>query len=270
MKDEQFSILGWQRMNTWANNRPHSSRGFSSETKNKCIGAKLLRHFLNIPFEGNARTIPGTLIHEFNQNDIYPMGATVHEGKFEIIAHEVPVFLMINGEMRWSYIDTLVWNNWENCLEVWDYKSHAYAASQKEEAKPAHIDQVNLYGYLYPAKYCRVIYNDKSAFDNQPCHVFPIDERMALDYIERMQLIDDLMNGRIEVPWHELTIEELQKDSTKRECKYCLFRAAREWNGKLYPSPCIGKYNEEYKQDFKDLRAIKTFLKKQGVITVEV
>lgn len=268
VNDKAFSAQHWKRTVDYANSIPHSKRGFSSLTKGKCIGAMLLKHFLNIPFEGHSRTIPGTNGHEFEQIHIFKPGEIAFD-RYEIIAHEVPVFLTINGDLRWSYIDTLVYDLQDKCFEVWDYKFIAYSKYQVIDAKESHKDQANLYAYLIGALRYRIIYSSKAAYGEKQTHSFSLDETMAKVFIERLSLIDGLKKGLIERNWSKLTLCELQKDSAKRECKYCMFKEEREYNGKIYPAYCIEKYKEEFLQEFKDLRAIKAFLKKTGVIQVE-
>lgn len=264
MKDENFNLKMWKHTREIYLKKPHAAgRGWSAI--GYCKGKQCIDHWYNIAFDPK-NAIPGSNLHEFNQYEIFPIGSFVMD-RYYIVAHEVPVFIEINGEMRWSPIDTLAFDSHDRVLEIWDYKGTAWSSYKKDDSSIENLMQVNLYGYLYSiAKRIRLIYQDFKDYSQIYSHVYPIDADLAKATIERMILVDNAKTDKEKYPFHQLVIDEITKPNIKdANCKWCPYtQNYNDPEGKTHPPYCLLHLRKALGQEFKLWSEAREYLIKQS------
>ena len=241
---------------------PHTWRGFSGggAPLAKQIGYKLKWNSKK-PFGIFAS---GTMIHQLYQETLFKAGMKfdeipewgIHE-PFEIVGHEQVVYAMINWEMRWSPIDTVVYYPETEEFEIWDWKSMGYGFKSLCAAKPENIRQVNFYVENFPmdnVRGGRLIY--VNTFNTMETKSYTFDYDVALAKLFSMQLteVDKFAQNPSADDWH---------------CKTpCLFD-----NGYSKPCPaycgieeyCLELFRGEFDRDFADHKSVRRYLKKEGL-----
>jgi hypothetical protein len=230
--------------------RPHGPTGWSKN--GYCMGEQLLvKAHPELKFGGKGRMIPGTLLHNYLQTEVFPAGSEFMN--FRILGHEQCVMMTINGILRVSQIDTLVQILPGIDTEVWDYKSTASLKYIRDHAKPAHCEQSNLFAFLQGSKTYRIIYISKIDFEGVVSHVYNTNAELAKRSAKRLELVDNILNNRVNLPWNELAEEVETFGDPENECDNCQFN-------KTETKYCLQHFEELYKTKFRSLGDVKRML----------
>lgn len=257
---EEMRYVFWNYIRLTEENRPHSKVGWSPI--DECMAKQYFDKINNVEFDGYQFTAPGTIFHKYAQEEVIPPGTEMRcdnefaKKSFDVIGHEVPVFCRINGTLRYSYIDTLVYNVLDNCIEVWDWKTEGFAKYKKDKVKAKHVAQVNLYGYLIKAARIRICYIDKKQYDEQYWHTLPVNEEMAKETLLRMVKLDTMVQNKvIDIPYHELADGLMDEVYPKNDCQYCRYNK---------DGSCLQKFCSEFAKPFRTLGDVADFITVMG------
>jgi len=267
MADETFVQLSWKHISKLCDETPHSGGGWSSG--GSCIGKQLLESELHLPFN-HGSTLPGSIGHKYMQTEVYLVGGKYFD-RYEIVGHEVPVMMKINNKLRWSYIDTLVYDFIDSCFEIWDYKFNQFVKYVIDDgkAKDTALMQVNLYADLYGAKRFRVIYTGMGNYSQGISFLYETNHEMAIAGMNRLAEIDYMKSKKLVKPWH-IVAEDCYKE--KGACTYCDFAKPieNEKGEQIHPAHCLKRFAEEFGQEFTTLNKVKKYMEEHNIGTTPI
>jgi hypothetical protein len=210
-----------------------------------------------IEFEGFENTIPGTLIHQYIQDKVLLTGMEILQ-RYIVVGHEQACFCKVNGRIRWSHADTLLWNFVEQYREIWDYKSEAYVDAKRTDAKNEHMVQVNLYAYLHGAKFYGIVYIDKKKYSTINVYRYPMDPELAKKTLERMAILDKLKKKETSMDYKDMA-EAIYLDPKHTQCSWCQC-------AKKETPYCLEHFQQAFGKPFRSLNEVRAILGVMGEV----
>jgi len=217
------------------NERSHLSGGLSQH--GGCEGRVILDKLFPEGFTGQGAVEPGTALHKFIQEELFPSGSVVND-TWLIIGHEQYIILpREEGKYdRRSPIDTLVFNLLTKEYEIWDYKS-TRTEIKYLRGKPLKLKvklQANMFGIqlrwqwrlpYYPV--CRVLYFNKASWTKSHEYMFRCKDEYLAQSIYKIEMAEfGIANFEdAALDWGKfvsgMSVSSETKKPYRYPCRYC-------------------------------------------------
>lgn len=165
----------------------HLSHGLSSH--GSCIAKQAFSRLFKdeIPDQDQGAMIRGKEFHTFMQRSL-PSGMFL-DGRWLIIGHEQFILPVVDGERRWSPIDTLVFDRDEGRFEIWDWKLTRVDLKYLHKLDRTYRYQANYYAAKFHEKWgyggkppiCRVIFANAADWAVYKDFSWEMDPALAKD-----------------------------------------------------------------------------------------